>query len=289
MKGCPLTIGMAAHRDFDGVYFTICAARLYQDLPENTEFLVIDNCPNSPDGEATKKFVESINGSYFPYTERESTAVRDQVFLRARGVHTICLDSHVMMEQGEVSKLMDYYEKNPGCKNIVSGALLYDQYYDNGKCHLAGTHFDPVWREAMYGFWKVDQESYDKGEPFEIPMQGLGAFSCMTQHFPGFNENFFGFGGEEGYIHEKFRMNGGKAICLPGFAWLHRFPRPKGVAYNLTIESRINNYFCGWLELKRDPNDPFIKDIWHHFVEYTGDEDMVNKVFVASKAKYGMK
>ena len=72
MKGCPLTIGMAAHRDFDGVYFTICAARLYQDLPENTEFLVIDNCPNSPDGEATKKFVESINGSYFPYTERET-------------------------------------------------------------------------------------------------------------------------------------------------------------------------------------------------------------------------
>src|SRR5579864_2484276 len=37
-----LTIGMAVYNDFDGVYFTLQALRLYQDL-ENTELLVIDN------------------------------------------------------------------------------------------------------------------------------------------------------------------------------------------------------------------------------------------------------
>ena len=37
-----LTIGMATYNDFDGVYFTLQALRLYQDL-EQTELLVIDN------------------------------------------------------------------------------------------------------------------------------------------------------------------------------------------------------------------------------------------------------
>ncbi len=37
-----LTIGMATYKDFDGVYFTLQALRLYQDV-RDTEFLVIDN------------------------------------------------------------------------------------------------------------------------------------------------------------------------------------------------------------------------------------------------------
>src|SRR5690348_12228659 len=36
-----LTIGMATYNDFDGVYFTLQALRLYQDL-EHVELLVID-------------------------------------------------------------------------------------------------------------------------------------------------------------------------------------------------------------------------------------------------------
>ena len=37
-----LTVGMATYRDFDGVYFTIQALRLYQDM-EGVELLVVDN------------------------------------------------------------------------------------------------------------------------------------------------------------------------------------------------------------------------------------------------------
>ena len=36
-----LTIGMATYDDFDGVYFTLQALRLYQDLLD-TELLVVD-------------------------------------------------------------------------------------------------------------------------------------------------------------------------------------------------------------------------------------------------------
>ena len=48
-----LTVGMATYRDFDGVYFTVQALRLYQDL-RGVEVLVVDNfgC------EATRTFVE---------------------------------------------------------------------------------------------------------------------------------------------------------------------------------------------------------------------------------------
>ena len=36
-----LTVGMATYRDFDGVYFTLQALRLYQDM-EGVELLVVD-------------------------------------------------------------------------------------------------------------------------------------------------------------------------------------------------------------------------------------------------------
>jgi hypothetical protein len=37
-----LTIEMAAYNDFDGVYFTVQALRLYHDL-DDVELLVVDN------------------------------------------------------------------------------------------------------------------------------------------------------------------------------------------------------------------------------------------------------
>ena len=55
-----LTVGMATYRDFDGVYFTLQALRLYQDM-EGVELLVVDNfgC------EETRSFVEGpARGTY---------------------------------------------------------------------------------------------------------------------------------------------------------------------------------------------------------------------------------
>ncbi len=46
MKVPKLTIGMATFDDFDGVYFTIQALRLYHDLRE-VELIVVDNKPDS--------------------------------------------------------------------------------------------------------------------------------------------------------------------------------------------------------------------------------------------------
>jgi len=253
-----LTIGMSTYDDFDGLFFSIQALRMYQldFLKDSYEVIVIDNNPDSSHGKETKGFVENwVQGKYIPYIDKKSTSSRNEIFKHAQGEYTLCLDSHVMFEQNGIKNLIDYYDKNPNTKNLIQGPLWYDDLRN------FSTHFDPVWREIMYGIWATNKEAYDKGEPFEIPMMGLGMFSCKTSEWQGFNEKFKGFGGEEGYIHEKFRRAGGKCICLPNLRWNHRFGRPNGVPYPNILEDRIWNYFVGWLEILKDPADPFFQTI----------------------------
>lgn len=88
--------------------------------------------------------------------------------------------------------------------------------------------------------------------PFEIFSQGLGMFFTAKKHWLGFNDHCKGFGGEECYIHEKYRKNGRKAICLPFLKWLHRFQRPDGVKYELTLENKARNYILEFTELGLD-------------------------------------
>lgn len=105
---------------------------------------------------------------------------------------------------------------------------------------LYGEHAEAL-RAA--GFVETDQT------PFEIPGQGLGVFSCRKDAWLGFNPNFRGFGGEEMYIHTKFRQAGRKCICIPKFRWVHRFGRPDGIPYPLSRWHKARNYVIGLREL----------------------------------------
>lgn len=99
------------------------------------------------------------------------------------------------------------------------------------------------------------------GDVFEIPGQGLGLFTCRKDAWLGFNQHFRGFGGEELYIHEKFRQAGRKCLCLGFLKWLHRFHRARGVAYRLSRWDKIRNYVLGHQEIGR-PLDA----VYDHFV-----------------------
>ena len=94
---------------------------------------------------------------------------------------------------------------------------------------------------------------------------------------------FKGFGGEEGYIHEKFRRSGGKCICLPQLGWNHRFNRPAGVPYPNILEERIWNYFIGWLEILKDSNHEFIQDTVKAFSERLPEPVVRNILHKAKK------
>lgn len=250
-----LTIGMATYKDFDGVYFTLQALRLYQDV-EGVEFLVVDNygCDD------TRRFVASIQGRYVRATELVgSAAAKNVVFQEAKGAAVLCCDSHVLFPPGVIARLKHYHREHPDSRDLLQGPLVYD---DLG---VTSTHFDPVWRGQMWGVWASDPRGADPdGEPFEIQMQGMGAFSCRTAAWPGFNPAFRGFGGEEGYIHEKFRQAGGRCLCLPWFRWTHRFGRPAGVPYPISVRDKIRNYMIGFIELGLD-----LDPIYEHFAEFT--------------------
>ena len=240
-----LTVGMATYRDFDGVYFTLQALRLYQDL-DGVELLVVDNygC------DTTRDFVEgSTGGKYVLAREHVGTsAPRDLVFREARGEAVLCIDSHVLLAEGVLARLKRYYREHPDCLDLLQGPLVDDNL------ETLSSHFEPVWREHMWGVWGTDPRAKETpdGEPFDIPMQGLGLFSCRRAAWPGFHPGFRGFGGEEGYIHQKFRNLGRRCLCLPWLRWLHRFGRPSGAPYPLRLGDRITNYLIGHREVGLD-------------------------------------
>lgn len=274
-----LTIGMATYDDYDGVFFSIQSLRMYHPIcrDQSVEFLVIDNNPNSEHGKECKKFVEnSVRGRYIPFDGNPSSFNKYKVVDYANGEYILIIDCHVLIQPGAIDYLLKYFDNNFPCKNLVQGPLLYDDFR-----HIS-THFDPVWRGDMYGIWATNMQAYELGEPFEIPMQGMGLLSFKKSEWHGINPHFKGFGGEEGYIAEKFKQWGGKNICIPQLMWNHRFGRPNGVKYRLILEDRIWNYFIGWMELTKDTNHPMILDIKNHFKSKIPEKSLTS---IYNKAK----
>jgi hypothetical protein len=90
----------------------------------------------------------------------------------------------------------------------------------------------------------------DPADEFEIPGQGLGLFACRQDAWPGFNEHFRGFGGEEMYVHEKFRQRGDQCLCLGFLKWVHKFnDGEEPIKYPLTLWNKVRNYVLGHVEL----------------------------------------
>lgn len=248
-----LTIGMATYDDFDGLYFTIQSIRMFHpEVLKDIEFVIVDNNPAGNHGKSVRNLTDWIKEpfQYLPYTKRVGTTVKGKVFDLAETPYVLVIDSHVMLEAGSIKKLIDFYDSGEDEGNLLQGPLVYDDMQS------ISTHFDDTWSGYMWGTWKTDERGIDKdNQPFEIPSQGCGLFSCRKDSWLGFNPNFRGFGIEEGYIHEKFRQSGKKTLCLPFLRWTHRFERPNPVSYPNNLQERFRNYIIGFDELKLDTSE----------------------------------
>lgn len=120
----------------------------------------------------------------------------------------------------------------------------------------------------------------EQSSPFEIPGQGLGAFSMRREAWVGFHSKARGFGGEELYVHQKVRNAGGHVYCHPAIKWCHRFGRPGGPKYPLNRYSKVRNYVLEFQELNWDLGpieEHFVssglltKPEWLHLLENPGD------------------
>jgi len=237
-----ITVGMATYGDWDGVYFTVQSLRLYH--PEVEQIVIIDNKGDDRLRDWSNYWGRGIC-KYVRFKEVTGTTMpRQKVFEEADGDIVFCIDSHVLIAPGAFNR------EFPDGNDLWHGAMCYDDL-------TYVTHMEDEWRDNMWGTWaKPLNELPD--EPFEIPMHGLGLFGCRKEAWLNFNSEFKGFGGEEGYIHEKYRQAGRKVLCLPWIRWCHRFG--KSGPYPLNGNDRIRNYLIGFKELGLDP-----KPIYDHF------------------------
>ncbi|HEY6797781.1 MAG TPA: glycosyltransferase [Kineosporiaceae bacterium] len=244
-----LTIGMATYDDYDGVYFTASSLRMYhREVADQFDILVVDNHPQGAGAHALKQLEAEVPGlRYFPVDDIQSPAVKDRVFREATSDWVLCLDSHVLLAPGAIARLLQFIEDHPQCPDLLQGPLLTPHGYLPQQ--------EPEWCREAFGRWSFEDAvpglPDPDSEPFEIEMQGMGLFACRRDAWPGFNPLFRGHGGEEGYIHAKFKALGRRTICLPFLAWQHRFTRPGGPPYRLTRGDRIRNFLIGWEELGR--------------------------------------
>lgn len=262
---------MATHDDYDGLYFSIQNIRMFhKEVLNDIEFVIVDNNPNGAHGEAIRKLLTWIKEpvQYLPFTKYKSSTVKNKVFELADTPYVLCMDSHVFIEPKALKKLIKFYDSKKDNGNLLQGPLVYDDILS------LSTHFNmDVWSDFMWGQWANDPRGNDlDNEPFEIPAQGMGLFSCRKDSWPGFNKDFRGFGGEEGYIHEKFRKLGRKTLCLPFLRWLHRFERPNGITYPNNLEERFRNYYIGFKELGLDNTN-----LLNHFKPRI-PQDLIDKI-----------
>ena len=248
-----LTVGICVYDDYDGAYFTLQSIRFHnRDIIDRLEFVIINNNPKSEKGKALHTLTDWIKEpvTYVEVTEYTSPFLKGKVFELANTDYVLVMDCHVLLATGCLKKLLNFYDKGLDKGNLLSGPLVYDDFEN------ISTHFDlSKWGSHMWGSWALDPRGLDpNNKPFEIDAMGMGLFSCRKDSWLGFNPKFRGFGGEEGYIHKKYKMNGKKTLCLPFMRWLHRFERPDGVPYHYDLKDRFRNYMIGFQETKQDTN-----------------------------------
>ncbi len=263
-----ITFGMATYKEASNTRSTIMSLRLQlrKILPISAyQIICVNNAPN--DAESTAKldhlFKRIPNGKLINYSDRISTAVRDLVFRNSDAKFTFCMDCHVLIDEDGVKSLIKYLRDNPEIKDLMQGVLWLDDM------RTRYTHMNPEWREKMFGTWGFDKQGNGQ-TPFEIPMHGLGLFGCATEVWPGINKLFTGFGGEEGYVHDKFRAMGQKTICLPWLPWVHEFRKPGKSPIVNRLEDRIYNYYIGRRELAKPDGD-----VTEHFSQYLKEDKVL--------------
>ena len=244
------TIGMPSYDNFTEVYFTIQSLRMHHDMTDK-EIVVVDNFGD----DYLAKFIKEKGGSVVRYERANEiqgvSYAKNRIFDIAKGEFVLVMDSHILLQRG-------IFNKDPAGSDFVQGPLLLND------CLYYWYEWLPVWRANMWGIWgtKVLAADLPKG-PVDIWAMGAGFFATRRDTWLGFNPEFRGFGGETGYIQEKYRKAGRRVQCYPNMVWLHYFCNTgRKIPFPVKKEDRVSNYIVGFKELGLD-----IDQIKQHFGE----------------------
>jgi len=241
-----LTIGMLCYDDFHGTWMTIVSALLHHpEVADQIRFVVVDNNPDSKHGkEVANQFASHPKIDYHAISGATASSYKNLVFELARTPYVVCMDCHVMLPPKTLQRLIRFFDANQGSHDLYQGPMVGE------RMNIIATHMTPAFRGGNFGVWGIDPRGLDeKGAPFEIPMHGMGLFATTRDGWLRYAAGMRSFGSEEGTIHEKYRLAGRKAWCLPFLRWAHRFGRPDGAPYPASNYDKVRNYMLGFREV----------------------------------------
>lgn len=149
-----LTIGMAHHNDWAGVWSTIQGIRLNNlELMRETEFVVINNSPETTGtAEAIRNLLakcatQGVPAKYVELTTKGTSPARNAIFQHATGTYVAAMDCHLQFHPQSFRLLMEYYRAHPDTRDLLSGPLIDDTLAS------FSTHFRDTWDDGMWGQW----------------------------------------------------------------------------------------------------------------------------------------
>lgn len=246
-----LSVVMATHSDPKGVLWTLTNLKkemVAMKLEDDVELLVVDNDPGGIDGTRNLNNCNKVNAKYIQLVTPVGTSQpRDLAIRSARGKWVLCVDCHVQLGVGVLAQLVNW------CKRTDSDDLFHGVLYAENWKDITWTHWLPAWGDnAMLGKQAgLKPEELREKDGLPIWGAGLGLFLVMREKWLGFHPTFEAFGGEEGYIHEKYRKAGRQVRLLTWLAWWHEFrDQSEPIKYPTHWGSRCWNYLQSYAEVK---------------------------------------
>lgn len=272
-----LSICIATSDDYSGLHETITSILAHHSECRNRIEIVV--CDNSPVGsrhvDLNQKLCNSTESTYVRLDKRFGTAcAKNEAVAASRGKWCLLIDSHVQIpgavvdwdgmaiKQGVLRQALHWVMTRPNDQTLYHG---HGYREDIGESTF-GTQFKPGFGSFMWGQWETDERRSGQ-VPFDIWAAGCWLMLFNRQAWEtvgGFHPLCLGFGGEEVFIHERWRRSGRKVQCLPWLRASHRFGNP--AREPMPIADRIWNNCLMSLEC----GTPTKEQIVEHFVNEAG-------------------
>ena len=140
-----LTVGMACYDNFNGVYFSVQALQLYhaeamRQRGDPRGRTIVPLAPTAGTSGTLSRTRWAADGISPPRKRSARRRRADIVFREAAGQAVLCIDAHVLIAPGAIRKLIEFYDADPACRDLLHGPMLTN---DNKGM---STHMEPVWR-----------------------------------------------------------------------------------------------------------------------------------------------